>query len=94
MITSQRTIIEAALSTLRDGPEDSELAMLAMHLSEIEDESGAILDLVAALRSAGRGADGAAVEDVLGALVIALEYAQSHIAAAVTDLQQRLDLAP
>jgi len=72
----------------------AEVSLLAMHLSEVEDETGTIADLFAALRSAGHHSDRAAIEEALGELVISFEHAQSHLAAALAGLQERLDLQP
>jgi hypothetical protein len=89
MITDQRSAVAAALDGIAEG---NGAAILAMHLDEIEQEAGNLLDLMASLRSAGYHAERGRAEDVLADITIALEHLQSHGTAALDTLRTGLDL--
>ena len=66
--------------------------LLAMHLSEIEEESGNVFDLLTALRSHAHQGDAGAGQESLAELTIALEHLLHHVKEVLPDLQKQLDL--
>ena len=68
--------------------------LLAMHLFEIEEEAGNVLDLLTALRAHTYRGDAAAGEEVLAELTIALEHLAHHLNEALPDLQKQLNIEP
>lgn len=68
--------------------------LLAMHLSEIEEEAENILDLITILRSHSYRSDSEATQEALAELTIALEHSLHHIQEALPVLQQHLDITP
>lgn len=66
--------------------------LLAVHLSEIEDEAGNVLDLLTTLRAHAWREDKDAGQEALAELTIALEHLQSHVQHAIPILQEQLDL--
>jgi hypothetical protein len=68
--------------------------LLAMHLSEIEEEAGNLLDLLTTLRAHTYRGDAAAGEEALAELTIALEHLAHHLNAALPDLQKQLNIEP
>ena len=70
------------------------IAMLAMHLSEIEEETGTVLDLMTALSSHAYRGDAEATQESLSELAIALEHLQHHITEALPDLHKALGIEP
>ncbi len=69
-----------------------QLAMIAMHVDEIEAEGERVLDLVIALRSAGRHADQVRAQDALVDLAVSLEHLCDHAAHLVPALQRRFGI--
>ena len=70
------------------------IALLAMHLSEIEVEAGTTLDLLTVLRSHAYRGDGEATQEALAELAMALEHLQHHISEALPDIQKGLNIEP
>ncbi len=68
--------------------------ILAAHLSEIESEAEALLDLLTTVRAHARRDDTEATQEALAELVIALEHLLHHAQAALPGLQTGLDLQP
>jgi hypothetical protein len=68
--------------------------LLAMHLSEIEEEAGNVLDLLTALRAHTYRGDAAAGEEALAELTIALEHLAHHLNEALPNLQKQLEIEP
>ncbi|MBI1878983.1 MAG: hypothetical protein HYR94_12325 [Chloroflexi bacterium] len=68
--------------------------LLAMHLSEIEEEAGNVLDLLTALRAHTYRGDAAAGEEALAELTIALEHLAHHLNEALPNLQKQLNIEP
>jgi hypothetical protein len=71
-----------------------ETALLSVHLSEIEEEASAVLDLFTVLRSHAYRGDASATQETLSELTIALEHLLHHVNEAVPDLQKELDIEP
>jgi hypothetical protein len=70
------------------------VSLLAMHLAEIEEEAGNVLDLLTALRAHTYRGDAAAGEEALAELTIALEHLGHHLNEALPDLQKQLTIEP
>lgn len=70
------------------------IGLLAMHLSEIEEEAGNVLDLLTSLRAHTYRGDGAAGEEALAELTIALEHLAHHLNEALPNLQKQLEIEP
>lgn len=66
--------------------------LMAMHLSEVEDEAGNVLDLLTLIRSHAYRGDVQAGQESLAELTIALEHLFHHIQRLIPDLQKQLDL--
>ena len=71
-----------------------ETALLSMHLSEIEEEASAALDLFTVLRSHAYRGDSSATQETLSELTIALEHLLHHVNEALPDLRKELDIEP
>ncbi len=71
-----------------------QISLLAMHLSEIEDEAGNILDLLTTLRAHTFRGDSSAGQESLAELTIALEHLAQHLHEALPQLQKQLELEP
>jgi hypothetical protein len=71
---------------------ESEVNVVAMHLTEVELEADRVLDLLATLRSMARQGDATRTEETLAELVIALEHLAHHAQAALPTLQRELEL--
>jgi hypothetical protein len=71
---------------------NEQTALLAMHLSEIETEAGAVLDLFATLRSHAYRGDAEATQETLAEFSIGLEHLLHHIREALPPLQKGLDI--
>jgi hypothetical protein len=69
-------------------------SLLAMHLSEIEDEAGATLDLLTTLRSHAYRGDKEATQEALAELAIALEHLLHHVHEALPGIQKELNIEP
>ena len=69
-----------------------ENGLLAMHLSEIEDEARNILEMLTVLRAHAWREDENAGQETLAELTISLEHLQSHLHHAIPILQKQLDL--
>ncbi len=70
------------------------ISLLAMHLSEIEEEAGNALDLLTELRAHTYRGDAQAGQESLAELTIALEHLAHHLSAALPDLQKQLNIEP
>ena len=70
------------------------VSLLAMHLSEMEDEAGRVLDLLTVVRSHAYRGDAAATQESLSELTIALEHLLHHVHEALPDLQAKLEIEP
>ena len=68
--------------------------LLAMHLSEIEEEAGNVLDLLIVLRAHTYRGDAGAGQESLAELTIALEHLAHHLNEALPDLQKQLNIEP
>jgi hypothetical protein len=73
---------------------DENVSLLAMHLSEIEEEANNALDLLTSLRAHAFRHDAEAGQEALAELTIALEHLLHHAQAVLPGLQKQLDLAP
>lgn len=69
------------------------LNLLAMHLSEIEDEAETGLDLLTTPRSHAHRGDSVAVQESLTELTISLEHLLDHVQHVLPSLHQQLDIA-
>ena len=70
------------------------IPLMAMHLSEIEEEANNVLDLLTSLRAHAFRHDVEAGQESLAELMIALEHLFHHLQAVLPDLQKQLDLTP
>lgn len=68
--------------------------MLALHLSEIEEEADKALDLLMSIRSLARRGEAEAEQEGLAELTISLEHLLHHTQLALPMLQNELDLSP
>jgi hypothetical protein len=68
--------------------------LMAMHLSEVEDEAGNVLDLLTMIRAHAYRGDVQAGQESLAELTIALEHLFHHTQQVLPDLQKQLDLEP
>ncbi|MFN8490639.1 MAG: hypothetical protein U0350_23820 [Caldilineaceae bacterium] len=71
---------------------DEQPKMLGMHLSEIEEESDHILDLLTVVRVNARTGDAEAGQETLAELTVALGHLLHHVREATPLLQKQLDL--
>lgn len=67
-------------------------SLVTMHLDEIEGEGERVLDLIVALRSAGRLSDWERAEEALVDLTVSLEHLRDHAAHVVPLLTDGLGL--
>ena len=91
MAVEMKEELSVALKTAGLG---GEVALLAMHLSEIEEEAGQVLDLLTALRAHSHRGDVGATQESLAELSIALEHLVEHAGQALPEVQKRLEIDP
>jgi len=91
MAVEVRDELSLALKTARFS---GETVLLSMHLSEIEEEASAVLDLFTVLRSHAYRGDAPATQGTLAELAIALEHLLHHMNEALPGLQKELDIEP
>ena len=72
---------------------NSEASLLAMHLTEIEEEADRALDLLIALRAHARNHETEAAEEGLAELAISLSHLQHHVEGALPTMERQLGIA-
>ncbi len=68
--------------------------LLAMHLSEIEEEAENVLELLTVLRSNAHHRDTVQAQDTAAELTIALEHLEHHVRELLPPLQGLLEIEP
>lgn len=87
------TITKDELNSVLEGIGiDKNVALQAMHLSEIEQEADNVLDLLTSLRAHAHHQDVVAGQETLAELTIALEHLFHHVQEVLPGLQEQLDL--
>ena len=66
--------------------------LIAMHLTEIEEETAHFLDQLTAFRSYARHKDSGAAQEALVEISLALQHMANHIEAVTPILDQELDI--
>jgi hypothetical protein len=89
MRTATETIWPLVMKAL-DFENDADL--MAMHVSEFEEEAENVLQLLTVMRAAARQEDADGAQDAAAELVIALEHLAHHLNAFLPPLRAKLDL--
>jgi hypothetical protein len=73
---------------------DRDNNLLAMHLSEIEEEAENVLELLTVLRNNAFHRDRVQAQDTAAELTIALEHLEHHVRELLPRLQEKLEIEP
>jgi len=73
---------------------DRDNNLVAMHLSEIEEEAENVLELLTVLRNDARHRDQTQAQETAAELTIALEHLEHHVSELLPRLQQQLEIEP
>jgi hypothetical protein len=91
MTTISETIWPAVVETIGFSTDNY---ILAMHISEIEEEAENVLELLAVLRNDARHRDQTQAQETAAELTIALEHLEHHVRELLPRLQQHLEIEP
>jgi hypothetical protein len=91
MTTISETIWPAVVETVGFNTDNY---ILAMHLSEIEEEAENVLELLTVLRNDARHRDQNQAQETAAELTIALEHLEHHVRELLPRLQQHLEIEP